>query len=155
MNATAAAPFPRLPLAVTILVLSLVLAGSALSRLTGFAKSQQLPPVVASASLTFTDLPDGGVGVRDAATGNTIARIAARDDGFLRMTLRLLVVGRQRDNLGPEKPFRLDELQGGRLELTDTATGQQLELLAFGPSNTAEFANLLAAAQAEKGPAGS
>lgn len=148
MNASVA-PFPRLPLGVTILVLSLVLTAAAVSRLTGFANSQSAPPVIASASLTFSDLSDGGVAVRDKATGKVIARIAARDDGFLRMTLRLLVAGRQRDNLGPEKPFRLDELQGGRLQLTDTATGQELELLAFGPSNTAEFASLLEAAQSE------
>jgi hypothetical protein len=44
----------------------------------------------------------------------------------------------------------LSALSGGRIELTDTATGQTVELEAFGPSQINEFLPLLTAAGAKQ-----
>lgn len=101
------------------------------------------PAPLASITLQFADLADGGVAVRDAATGRLVRDIPARQDGFLRMTLRMLVAARARDGVGPAAPFLLAAYAGGRLQLRDPATGQNIELEAFGPSNIAEYAVLM------------
>jgi putative photosynthetic complex assembly protein len=144
---TVAAPFPRIPLYATVAVLGAALAISAAARFTGFATPPAPPPVIATTELTFTDLADGGVEVHDFSTGKIVATIAARDDGFLRTTLRVLAGQRAKEHLGQEKPFMLSALQGGRMELTDTATGQTVELEAFGQNQINEFMPLLAAAE--------
>jgi putative photosynthetic complex assembly protein len=146
----AAAPFPRVPLFATVAVLGSVLALSAAARFTGFATPPAPAPVIASTQLTFSDLADGGVAVHDYASGKIVATIAARNDGFLRTTLRVLVGQRIKENLGQDKPFRLDALAGGRMELTDTATGQQVELEAFGQNQINEFLPLIHDAEAKQ-----
>jgi putative photosynthetic complex assembly protein len=143
---TLAAPLPRLarlaprllPGAV-IVTLSGVLLCATLARLENFAGAPATPPVIAKAELSFTDLADGGVAVRNAASGQVVATIPARDDGFLRMTLRLLAAARLRQHIGQEQPFMLTEFAGGRMRLADPATGLSVELEAFGPSNVGEF----------------
>jgi putative photosynthetic complex assembly protein len=142
MSATIA-PFPRIPLFATIAVLGSVLAISAAARFSGFANPPAPPPVIATTELTFSDTQDGGVAVHDYATGKIISTIAARDDGFLRTTLRVLVGQREKEHLGEQKPFLLQALQGGRIELTDTATGQTVELEAFGQNQINEFLPLI------------
>jgi putative photosynthetic complex assembly protein len=141
-----AAPFPRLARlaprlipGVIVLTLSGVMLCAALARLANFAGAPAAPPVIAKAELSFTDLADGGVAVRDAASGEMVATIPARDDGFLRMTLRLLAAARLRQHIGQEQPFMLTEFAGGRMRLADPATGLSIELEAFGPSNVGEF----------------
>jgi putative photosynthetic complex assembly protein len=146
----AAAPFPRIPLFTVVAVLGCVVVISAAARFTGFATPPAPPPVIATTELTFSDLPDGGVAVHDFSTGKIVATIAARNDGFLRTTLRVLAGQRAKLGIGPEKPFLLEALQGGRIELTDTATGQNVELEAFGPSQINEFLPLIAAAEAKQ-----
>jgi putative photosynthetic complex assembly protein len=146
----AAAPFPRIPLFTVVAVLGCVVVLSAAARFTGFATQPAPPPVIATTELTFSDLADGGVAVHDFATGKIVATIAARNDGFLRTTLRVLAGQRAKLGIGPEKPFLLEALQGGRIELTDTATGQNVELEAFGPSQINEFLPLIAAAEAKQ-----
>jgi putative photosynthetic complex assembly protein len=147
MSAAAAAPFPRIPLYTTIAVLGAVVILSAAARFSGYATPSAPPPVIAMTELTFSDLPDGGIAVHDFASGKIVAEIPARNDGFLRTTLRVLIGERMKENIGPEKPFQLAALQGGRLELTDTATGQEVELEAFGPSQINEFLPLIQAAE--------
>jgi putative photosynthetic complex assembly protein len=146
----AAAPFPRTPLFATVAVLAGVLVFSAAARFTGYATPPAPPPVIATTALTFSDLPDGGVAVHDYATGKIVSTIAARNDGFLRTTLRVLVGQRMKENLGDEKPFMLQALQGGRIQLTDTATGQTVELEAFGQNQINEFLPLIHDAEAKQ-----
>ncbi|MDE8345581.1 MAG: photosynthetic complex assembly protein PuhC [Acidocella sp.] len=138
-------PAPRLAVRVITVAAVVMLGGTLLvatvARLTGFAAAPPPPPSLASLSLTFADLPDGGVAVRNAATATQIAVIPARDDGFLRMTLRMLYNYRQRVGIGTQSPFTLTEFPGGRMSLSDPTTGQHVELEAFGPSNVHEFAN--------------
>jgi putative photosynthetic complex assembly protein len=129
---------PRLIPGIVAVILSGVLLCATLARLENFAGAPATPAVIAKAELTFTDLADGGVSVRNAG-GQVVATIPARDDGFLRMTLRLLAAARLRQHIGQEQPFMLTEFAGGRMLLADPATGLRVELEAFGPSNVGEF----------------
>ncbi len=119
-----------------------VLLCAILARVTDYAALPPSPPVVARVALTFADRPDGGIAVHNAASGALVASIPARDDGFLRMTLRLLAAARLRQNIGQAQPFELTEFSGGRMRLSDPATGLAVELEAFGPSNVGEFTRL-------------
>ncbi len=129
---------------VIVVSLSGVLLFAALARLDNFAGAPAAPPMIAKAELTFTDLTNGGVMVRNAVSGQVVATIPARDDGFLRMTLRLLAAARLRQHIGQEQPFMLTEFAGGRMRLADPATGLSIELEAFGPSNVGEFTHFFA-----------
>jgi putative photosynthetic complex assembly protein len=128
----------RLIPGIVVITLGGVLVCATLARLEHFASAPAAPPVIAKAELTFTDLADGGVSVRNAS-GQVVATIPSRDDGFLRMTLRLLAAARLRQHIGQEQPFMLTEFTGGRMLLADPATGLSIELEAFGPSNVGEF----------------
>jgi putative photosynthetic complex assembly protein len=139
MTALTLHPPKLLPAAATLILGgSLILAATA--RIENFAAPPSPPPATATTALNFIDLPDGGVAVHAAADGALVATIPARDDGFLRMTLRLLAAARARQNIGRAAPFTLTKMPGGRLRLADPATGLTIELEAFGPSNVAEFA---------------
>lgn len=131
---------PRVIPGIVVVTLSGVLLCATVARLENFARSPAKPPAIATAALTFTDLGNGGVSVR-SANGQVVATIPARDDGFLRMTLRLLAAARLRQHIGQEQPFILTEFAGGRMLLADPATGLSVELEAFGPSNVGEFAH--------------
>ena len=135
---------PRLVPGIIVIALGGVMLCAILARLENFARPPGAPPVIAKAELTFTDLADGGVSVR-SATGKAVATIPSRDDGFLRMTLRLLAAARLRQHIGQEQPFMLTEFAGGRMLLADPATGLSIELEAFGPSNVGEFTHFFSA----------
>jgi putative photosynthetic complex assembly protein len=123
---------PALPF---ILVLAGVVAAAALTPRPHMAHAEPL----ASITLTFADMPNGAVAVREAGSGRLVSLVAADHDGFLRSTMRVLVGLRRHEHIGAAAPFELASLPGNRLVLTDDATGQALELEAFGPSNAAEF----------------
>ena len=99
------------------------------------------------ATCAFEDRDDGAVvdprgrgpPRRRGVRGRARASCAARCAGFART--------RHLENLGPEAPFRLAAWSDGRLTLDDPATGQHVELLAFGPTNAGVFARLLEAAK--------
>ncbi|HQT38140.1 MAG TPA: photosynthetic complex assembly protein PuhC [Acidocella sp.] len=151
MSATTTAPFPRLQLAAVTTVLALVLVAAATARFTGFATSQVSPPsITATTDITFTDMADGSVTIRNAASGRIVTSIPARAGGFIRSTMRVLATERLHAGIGQAQPFRLIQLQNGTFELSDPATGQTLDLVAFGPTNEAEFANIFFASEAQK-----
>jgi putative photosynthetic complex assembly protein len=139
---TLAAQLPKLVPGAVAVILGGTLVCATAARLANFAAPATQPAPIASLALTFTDLPDGGVAVRNAATGQLAATVPARNDGFLRMTLRLLAAARLRQNIGQAQPFELIEFAGGRMRLSDPATGLAVELEAFGPSNVGEFTRL-------------
>jgi putative photosynthetic complex assembly protein len=138
-----ASPLPRSSFIAVVSVLGGVMLCAAAARFSGFAAPPAPPPVLASVNLSFADTTNGAVAVRDTDTGRLVSTVPARDGGFLRSTMRVLATERAAENLGQEKPFTLAALQGGRMTLTDTATGQVLELEAFGPTNEGAFAKLL------------
>jgi len=132
----------KIPFAVLALGAALVL-GCGAARWSHYATPPAAQNIIATVTLTFTDAPDGSVLVRNAASGALIETVPPRGGGFLRSTMRVMATMRAADHLGPEKPFTLTAMAGNRLALQDNATGQTLELEAFGPSNAAEFATLL------------
>ena len=71
--------------------------------------------------------------------------VAPGTNGFLRGVLRGLAQERLRQDAGAATPFVLTRWSDGRLSLTDPVTGRSVYLEAFGPSNVALFAALLAA----------
>lgn len=110
-------------------------------------------PVAQQRLLRFADRPDGAVVVTDASDGRVVAVITGAS-GFLRGTLSGLARIRMTQGLGPAIPFRLTSYVNRRLTLSDPATGQTIELEAFGATNEAVFARLLASDAASSADTG-
>ncbi len=113
-------------------------------RLTGAAITEPAAAVMWQRSLNFEDRPNGDIAVLDASTRQQIASYQG-EQGFLRGTLRALARERKRRELGPEQAFELIGHVDGRLTLRDPATGAQIALESFGPTNAAIFAPLQSA----------
>lgn len=103
----------------------------------------QQAAVAASVDLTFLDKADGSVIVQHAGSGAVLLNIKPGEDAFIRAVLRGFVRDRNAQKLGTDKPFRLYRLEDTRLVIEDTATGKQINLRAFGPTQQAAFARLL------------
>lgn len=139
-------PDPDHPLPKPILVgaMALALATVALiagARGTGVGLTRNPDgPAVASRDLTFADAPDGSLDVFDAAQHREIARVSPDTGGFVRATLRGLDRNRLLHSEREGAPFRLELDRDNRLWLKDLATGQTVDLRAFGPTNADAFA---------------
>jgi putative photosynthetic complex assembly protein len=129
---------------------ALLVLGCGAARWTGYAHAPAPTTPIATLMLNFADAPDGAVLVRNATTGALLETVPPRGGGFLRSTMRVMATERAADHFGAAQPFQLTAMAGNRLALTDTATGQILELEAFGPSNAAEFAKILTIAETNK-----
>ena len=57
--------------------------------------------------------------------------------------LRGLARERKLGDIGSQPPFRLTRFVNGQITLTDTSTGKQIDLDAFGSANTEAFARLM------------
>ena len=136
---------PRLPLAAMGALLLLTLAAVVGHRWLSDGASTATPsaPVVAERRLRFDDRPDGGIQVRDAASGATVREIAPGADPFLRGALRALVRERRSQGLGPDQAFHLVARADGRLSLLDPGTARRLDLESFGTAQARVFAGLL------------
>ena len=119
-------------LAMTVLVVV------GLARWGGWTSAGQDAAVQWSRALYFEDHASGAVQVRDARSGEEVARFEG-EQGFLRGSLRALIRERKRRELGPEEPFILQSHADGRLTLRDPTTGSRIPLDSFGPSNLALF----------------
>ena len=106
-------------------------------------------PTVEFRDLLFLDRPDGGVTVLAADTGETVQAIEPGTHGFLRGVLRGLVRERRQGGFDSAEPFRLLRRSDGRLTLHDLATGRQIELVSFGPTNARAFARFLISSEAK------
>ena len=113
--------------------------GHALGAYGGNVPDAQL---VAARELRFIDRDDGAVVVEAGRDRHEIA-VFSGEQGFLRGTMRGFVRTRHLAEVGDEQPFRLSRWSDGRLTLDDPATGQHVELLAFGPTNAGVFAPLM------------
>lgn len=101
---------------------------------------------LAARTLTFADQANGGVMIRDVATGAVVKEIEPGDQaGFIRGVMRGLARDRKMRGIGAEPPFTLTAWQNGQLSLVDGATGRTIELSGFGDSNRAAFMALLSA----------
>ena len=65
------------------------------------------------------------------------------EQGFIRGILRSMARQRRGEGLSAAQPFHLVAWADGRITLDDPATGERIELEAFGPTNAAVFATLL------------
>lgn len=136
-----ASPWPGRLLGALVLGTLLLVAGW---RLSGAAITEPAAAVQWQRSLNFEDRPNGDIAVMDASTRQQIASFQG-EQGFVRGTLRALARERKRRELGPDQAFELIGHVDGRLTLRDSATGAQIALESFGPTNAALFARLQSA----------
>ena len=110
-------------------------------------RAEDRVPRVATRDLRFLDRADGAVVITDVRTQQTAAIIhAGEKTGFIRGVMRGLARERRARGIGDAAPFNLSLWRDGELSLTDSATGRSIELTAFGTTNRAAFAALLAGA---------
>ena len=113
-------------------------------RLTGVGEARMtLPAAVESRDLRFEDGKGGAVLVYDAKDRELIDTLAPGSNGFIRVVLRGLARERKLGDIGAQPPFRLTRFSNGQITLTDTSSGKQIDLDAFGSSNTQAFARLM------------
>jgi len=94
--------------------------------------------------LIFRDAPAGSIAVYDQGAGQPFAVLPREGNTFMASALRLMGQSRElRTKAGPEAPFILTLWSDGKLSLSDPATGDTLELAAYGPTNAKTFAQLL------------
>lgn len=122
------------------------LAAVATARLTGTGGVHMtLPAAVESRDLNFADGQSGVVLVYDHRDGQLVETLAPGSNGFVRVVLRGLARERKLAEFGPRPPFRLTRYANGQLTLTDTSSGKQIDLAAFGSANVGAFARLMTA----------
>jgi putative photosynthetic complex assembly protein len=113
-------------------------------RLTGVGGTHMtLPAAVESRDLRFEDGQHGAVLVFDAGDHQLVDTLAPGSNGFIRVVMRGLARERKLGDIGAQPPFRLTRYAGGEITLTDTSTGKQIDLGAFGSTNTEAFARLI------------
>ncbi|HEY4987432.1 MAG TPA: photosynthetic complex assembly protein PuhC [Bradyrhizobium sp.] len=113
-------------------------------RITGVGGSHMtLPAAVESRDIQFEDGQNGAVLVFDAGDHRLMDTLAPGSNGFIRVVLRGLARERRLGDIGAQPPFRLTRYAGGQITLTDTSTGKQIDLGAFGSTNTEAFARLM------------
>ena len=134
--------FNRLPLLAVFAMLTLAVTVAFLGH-ASHASNVPDAKLVAERDLRFVDRDDGAVIVYAGTTDQQVA-VFEGQQGFLRGTMRGFVRTRHLDGIGAAPAFRLSRWSDGRLTLDDPTTGQHVELLAFGPTNAAVFAPLLA-----------
>ena len=102
-----------------------------------------LEQTVARIELHFVDREDGGIDVFRASSGELIETLPPESNGFLRGALRSLVRARRASDIGAEIPFEVRRTVSGRVLLRDPATGQLIDLRAFGSTNVGAFSRFL------------
>lgn len=137
----------RLPLLAVAAALALTIGLAAMGPALGNRSAPPAGAAVAQRTLHFEDRADGAVIVREDA--GQVA-VFEGEQGFLRGILRSFARSRRLDGLDATAPFRLVAWDDGRLTLTDSATGQRVDLEAFGPTNFAVFERLLPAVPVRK-----
>lgn len=118
----------------------------------GFFERQAVPSEVRAAEgvvvqaqrpIKFFDEADGTVRVEDGKSGEVLARFGPGTGGFIRSTARSLVHERRIRGIGPAVAFDLIEWDNGALTLSDSTTGETVELASFGKDNRKVFADML------------
>lgn len=129
--------------AAAVAVLSLVIAMN-------FAGTRTLTPqrtATLTRAILFRDGPNGSIAVYDQGADQPFIVLPRTGNTFMASAIRLLGVRRElKSKVGAEAPFILTMWSDGQLSLTDPATGDYLELAAFGKTNAATFVQLLPAA---------
>ena len=142
MSAVDAEPFPKPALyaAAALIGLTIVITGVArMEKILYYPTPVRAVAPVASLDLRFVDEANGGLTAREVGTDRVVATLAPGTNGFVRTVMRGLVRTRHMKGIGPGPAFRLFEEPGGRVYMKDTATGQVIDLQAFGMSNRDAF----------------
>lgn len=132
----------KLPMAAIGVLVLVSLVSTAAVRLSGISISEPDAAAVVTRSFRFDDKADGTVDVFDAASGRLVHTVRGQA-GFIRGALRGLARERRRAGIGATPPFDLIGRADGRLTLLDPSTGRRIDLESFGPTNAADFAQLL------------
>lgn len=138
-------PFPRGALLGAAALVGFALVSATAARVTGVGAARM--PVVAAVEtreLRFEDRADGAVAVYEVPGDQVVDVLAPGTNGFVRGVLRGLARERRFHDIGTQPPFRLSLRADGMLTLEDPMTGRRIDLDAFGPTNRAAFARLLA-----------
>lgn len=131
--------------AAILAILSLVIAINFL----GTQTVELTPPrtAVITRPMVFRDAPAGAIAVYDEGAREPFVVLPRESNTFMASALRLMGQSRERrSKAGPEAPFVLTLWSDGKLSLSDPATGEVLELAAFGQTNAKTFAQLLPSA---------
>lgn len=136
-------PFPRGALIAAAGLVGVTILAAGAGRVSGLGVTRMPPAApVQVRPLHFADRSDGAVEVTDR-DGNVVAVMPGGTNGFARGVLRGLARARKREDIGTQTPFILTRWADGRLSLEDPETKQQINLEAFGATNSAVFARLL------------
>ena len=143
--------FPRGPVIATgiLLAAALLLVSASKTAEVGTMRVSVEHSLV-SRDLSFADRADGAVVVSSFPDGAEVTILAPGTNGFIRGVLRGLSRERMLSGMSYAEPFRLVRGAGGRLSLIDLATGREIELNSFGPTNVLAFAKLLTEGRAAK-----
>ena len=142
-------PVPRTALIAMGMVAVMSMALAAAGRYADFGRTEAVPETAATAlvletrTVQFRDRAEGGVSVIDVESGRQIGELVPGEDGFVRGVMRGLARGRRVASAPMDPPFEVTRWSDGRVTLLDLATGAQIDLNAFGPTNLAAFARFL------------
>lgn len=139
--------FPRLPLLAAGGVLGLTLLTVALLRINGIEFSQVPADAVAleTRELRFVDDAAGAVLVHRVPDDRVIQVLEPGTNSFIRGVLRSINRERRLRNIDIYEPYQLTRWDDGRLSLHDPATGELVDLGAFGKTQLDAFTVLLIA----------
>lgn len=145
MSTAAVVHFPKVPLAAAIGLVVLVVLGVGAFRLSGAPTSPGIgsAETLAARDISFTQMTDGTLEVRDADTGALLRRTPPGGASFLHGSIRGLMYGRKLEGVPLSAPFHLEARGDGQVVLTDPSLGAQMALNAFGHGNALEFKSLL------------
>ena len=128
--------------AAILLTLSLVIASNVIGTRTADVISERR--AVIKRALVFRDAPNGAIAVYDRGAAEPFIILPRSGNTFMASAIRLMGQSRElRSKAGPEDPFVLTLWDDGKMTFSDPATGDTLELAAYGPTNAKTFAQLL------------
>lgn len=139
-------PKPALWGAAFLIAFSLCLAAGSRSVRLGQA-AEVAPPARESVQVRFEDRPDGSLAVLEAESRRELSSVAPGTNGFIRGVLRGMFRNRKLESMSRDATFRLAREANGRLSLEDPESGRRVDLDSFGPTNSAAFGSILAAAR--------
>ncbi|WP_119169132.1 photosynthetic complex assembly protein PuhC [Algihabitans albus] len=140
-------PFPKGMLWAAAALISFSIAIALIGRMTDFGtvRNPEASPRAAY-DLIFADRVDGSVSIASAETGQPVIALDPGTNGFARGVMRGLARDRKLERIGRDVPFRLTSWSDGRLTLEDLATGREVEVNAFGPTQIETFVKIMEAA---------
>ncbi|WP_439574798.1 photosynthetic complex assembly protein PuhC [Phreatobacter sp.] len=139
-----AIPFRTWPIVAAGMLVAIAVGAALVGRLAGIGTvAVPVSPPVQAVELVFSDHRDGSIRVADAADSRLVLTVPSGEGGFMRGVMRGLARDRKMRGLGPDLPFRLERRENGMLILLDPATGREIALGSFGPTNLEAFSQLL------------